>query len=279
MKKYHFVYKTVCQITNHYYLGVHSTNNINDDYLGSGIKFLNYVKKYGKQNFTRQIIKTCSSRDEAFEYEKQLLTDTILHDDKCLNLIEGGRGSEHNYDETFRDRISKTRMVRIQEGKIIPTKHTEEHKQRLRENNPGGAATAKPLYQINTLGYVVNTWPSSRKAGIVLQLKSWRNLSMLANKKLPQTAYGFYWRWVGDGDVVDGRLTTINTLESIRADNAARAGRRIEQRTLSGQPVKIWKNMCEAARALGVDNSAISVAIKAKRPCRGFYWSRIEQRI
>ena len=275
MKLQHYVYKTTCNITQHYYLGVHSSKGQNDTYIGSGIKFLNYVKKYGRENFSKEIIKYFSTRDEAFAFERELLTEATLADEMCLNLMEGGRGWRHAYDETFKERISKTRKKLINQGKITPTKHTEEHKRRLRENNPGGKATSKPIYQINTTGQVVNTWPSSRQAGIQLRLKSWRNLSALANKKSPQTAYGFYWRWVGDVDVIDNQLLTIDEMEKKRNDVSYRAGRQIKQTILTTGVETTWKNMCEAARQLNIDNSAISLAIKTGRPYAGSTWIKV----
>jgi hypothetical protein len=34
-KKYHFIYKTTCLITNKYYIGMHSTDDLEDGYVGS----------------------------------------------------------------------------------------------------------------------------------------------------------------------------------------------------------------------------------------------------
>jgi len=212
-KAYNYVYKTTCLTTGHFYYGVHSTDDLNDSYIGSGIKFLNYVRKYGRDAFVKEIVMYLPSRKEAFTLETQLLTESILSDKMCLNLIEGGRVHKHEYDETFRDRIAKTRKIRIQQGRIIPTKHTEEHKSQLRQNNPGGKATSKPIYQIcKETGMVVKLWDSSRGAGIVLGIKSWRNISTSANTLKTQTVGGFFWRWADDPDVANDVLTTHASL-------------------------------------------------------------------
>lgn len=49
--KYNFVYVTVNKINGHYYKGKHSTDNIDDGYLGSGCILQRAIKKYGKHNF------------------------------------------------------------------------------------------------------------------------------------------------------------------------------------------------------------------------------------
>lgn len=212
-KQYHYVYRTICLTTGHFYYGVHSTNDLNDPYIGSGIKFLNYVRKYGRKNFAREIVQYLPTREEAFELEKRLLTEAILNNEMCLNLIEGGRGERHEYDETFKHRISKTRSIRIAQGKIVPIKHTEEHKARLRQNNPGGRATSKPIYQIDKqTGRVIKEWLSSGAAGRELNITAWRNISVSASIRKTQTVGGFFWRWVGDPEVVDGRLATHQQL-------------------------------------------------------------------
>ena len=50
-QKYNYFYKIINMKNNNYYFGVHSTNNINDNYYGSGLIIKKLYKKYGYSIF------------------------------------------------------------------------------------------------------------------------------------------------------------------------------------------------------------------------------------
>jgi len=53
---HHYLYKTINLINSKYYIGVHSTNDLSDGYIGTG-KLLRWaIKKYGKENFKNEVI-------------------------------------------------------------------------------------------------------------------------------------------------------------------------------------------------------------------------------
>ena len=54
-KEYHYFYKITNLINEHYYYGIHSTNNLNDGYMGSGVRLNKAYKKYGIENFTKTV--------------------------------------------------------------------------------------------------------------------------------------------------------------------------------------------------------------------------------
>lgn len=87
----YFVYKTTNIITNDYYIGKHETNNINDAYLGSGTILKLSIKKYGKENFIREILSYHSSSEDALLEEYNIISKH-LGDEKCLNIVDGGGG-------------------------------------------------------------------------------------------------------------------------------------------------------------------------------------------
>ena len=64
------VYLTENLITGKKYVGSHTTENLEDNYLGSGNALKLSIKKHGKENFIRTIIKECESIIEARELEE-----------------------------------------------------------------------------------------------------------------------------------------------------------------------------------------------------------------
>ena len=97
MTKIHYFYKITNNINGKFYYGVHNTNNINDGYMGSGIAIQNAYKKYGIENFTKQIIKYFSTSTDAFEYEKIFITEDLIKNEQCYNMKTGGDGWCNQY--------------------------------------------------------------------------------------------------------------------------------------------------------------------------------------
>jgi len=97
-KKYHFLYKITCRITNNYYIGVHSTTNLEDGYLGSGKIIKLSIKKHGKENHIIEIVKFFDTNKEKYLAEKEYLTEEMILDSKCMNISCGGLGGIQNKD-------------------------------------------------------------------------------------------------------------------------------------------------------------------------------------
>lgn len=89
-KKYNYFYKITNLLNNHFYYGIHSTNNLEDGYMGSGTR-LNYAyKKYGIENFEKEILKFFDTREECAEYESKMVTEELIHNNECYNIVGGG---------------------------------------------------------------------------------------------------------------------------------------------------------------------------------------------
>lgn len=91
-KKYHYIYKTTCQVTGKFYVGMHSTDDLDDGYLGSG-KILGYsLAKHGKENHKKEILEFLPDRVALKAREAEIVNEELLADPRCINLKYGGEG-------------------------------------------------------------------------------------------------------------------------------------------------------------------------------------------
>jgi len=70
-KKFHYVYVTINLINEKCYVGDHSSDDPNDDYLGSGILFNRAKKKYKKENFKKEILEYFDTKEKAFNAQEK----------------------------------------------------------------------------------------------------------------------------------------------------------------------------------------------------------------
>jgi hypothetical protein len=98
-KKYHYIYKTTNLLSGKYYIGMHSTDNLEDGYLGSGTYLRRSINKHGKENHSIEILEFLNSREELAARESEIVTLQEIAKKECMNLKVGGRGG---IDSTMR---------------------------------------------------------------------------------------------------------------------------------------------------------------------------------
>lgn len=94
-KKYHYIYKTTCSLTKRFYYGMHSTDNLDDNYLGSGTELIKSIKRYGKEYHIKEILEYLDNRKELKKREAALINEEVKKDPLCMNLAKGGGGSDY----------------------------------------------------------------------------------------------------------------------------------------------------------------------------------------
>lgn len=108
VKKYNFTYQTKNLVNGKTYIGFHCTNNLNDGYIGCGVRsqasargykkygnksaFIDAVNKYGYHNFKREILCFFDTREEAVEEEMFLVNVDWVNNPKNYNISLGGNG-------------------------------------------------------------------------------------------------------------------------------------------------------------------------------------------
>ena len=143
-KDFNYVYVTTCLINNKQYVGSHCTNNIDDDYIGSGRLFLKAVRKYGKKNFKRKIIEECENVIQAREKEGPLIKKINTLDPFGYNLSpKGGIG----FKGAFHSESTKEKQRVWQKGKtyeeLYGVEKAAEMKRKQREKKLGKSTSRK----------------------------------------------------------------------------------------------------------------------------------------
>ena len=70
---------------------MHSTDNLEDGYMGSGKRLRRSLNKYGKENFKFEILEFLPNRETLKEREKELVNLNEVMKKECLNLTIGGQ--------------------------------------------------------------------------------------------------------------------------------------------------------------------------------------------
>lgn len=91
-KKHNYFYKITNLINGKYYYGIRSTDKEieKDKYFGSGKAIQEAIKKYGKENFQKEIIADYPTRKEVSEHEVRIVTFELIQLEECYNCRTGG---------------------------------------------------------------------------------------------------------------------------------------------------------------------------------------------
>ena len=92
---YYTIYKVINKINGKFYIGKHQTSNINDGYYGSGVNISKALKKYGKENFYKEILYVFETEREMNDKEKEILTEDFISCSDNYNAGIGGEGGPH----------------------------------------------------------------------------------------------------------------------------------------------------------------------------------------
>lgn len=114
---------------------MHSTSNLDDNYLGSGTRLWKSIKKYGKDNHSREILEFLPDRKALAAREREIVNESVISDPLSMNLMKGGEaggfineehqlkcsaaGGRTNNPEKSRkasERLTQTNLLRVQEG-------------------------------------------------------------------------------------------------------------------------------------------------------------------
>jgi len=132
------IYKTTNLINEKIYIGLDRKND--PKYLGSGLLLNKAIKKYGIENFKKEILEYCKNEEELNKREKYWIKkldsqNTIIG----YNIAYGGEGGDtYTYNPNLKE--IKEKISNSIKGKNHPCfgkKHTMELKKKMGEKNKG----------------------------------------------------------------------------------------------------------------------------------------------
>ncbi len=133
---YFYLYKITNLINNKIYIGIHKTRILNDYYMGSGKLLRRSIKKYGYDNFTKEILFFFENEEDMIKKEIELVTEDFKNRTDTYNIaVGGGFGSKEKNGLSFGGHThsleTKQKLSRISSKR----KASEETKQKLINNH------------------------------------------------------------------------------------------------------------------------------------------------
>ena len=107
---YYLLYEITNLVNGKTYIGQHITKNKNDSYMGSGRAIQRAIKKYGRENFKKEILLYAKNEVALNFFERALVTPEFCALKTNYNLREGG-GSKGKMSKESITKIHKTKRL------------------------------------------------------------------------------------------------------------------------------------------------------------------------
>lgn len=229
-------------------------------------KFWRAIQKYGWDNFEHEIIAEHLSEREAKNFEKILIKHGNLQNDQFgYNMSAGGDGviGVPVTDET-REKMRRAYYNMSEESKRkfrenrFGIKLSESHKNHIREAVMGKGT--KKVCQYSLEGEFIKEWDSLTEAANQEDIQL-SDISSCCHRTRKRQAGGYQWRF-SDG--------TQNNIAPYIKDISRR---RVIQRDLNGNIIRVWHSLREIQETLNFHASNISYVCRGEGgTSHGYKW-------
>jgi len=192
----YIVYITTNLINYKKYIGSHVCKDLNDRYLGSGTSLIQAFKKYGKENFKREILAIVDCPKIMKELEEYYIdyygafTSKLFYNRnrKGVGYPYGRKKPKEHCENLRKQRLGKPNGLK---GRVSPMKgktHSTESKEKARLNNIG--KNNKIVLQFDLDNNFIKEWESQTIAAQFLGKKTGSAIGECAKGKI--TNFFFY---------------------------------------------------------------------------------------
>jgi group I intron endonuclease len=126
------IYRTTNLINQKFYIGKDTHNNPN--YYGSGKKMKLAIKKYGKENFKKEILEICETKEQLNEREKYWI-EKLNAINEGYNISLGGDGGDTISNNPKKHEIAKIHSEKMKMEKFNKKKGTKVVKLKKRDDS------------------------------------------------------------------------------------------------------------------------------------------------
>jgi len=140
--KHYLIYQIRNKLNGMIYIGQHQTENLDDGYMGSGMRIQYAINKYGVENFEKTILFECNSEEEMNQKEAEIVNEDFIARDDVYNIVPGGYGKGFIYaNETKLNNKQNQCYISGNKVKSDPI-YAEQFKKKIRD----GIARAKIIH-------------------------------------------------------------------------------------------------------------------------------------
>ena len=201
---FYTIYKIINKINNKFYIGMHKTPNLDDGYMGSGKLIRAAIKKYGVENFTKEILHVFDNEEDMKNKEKEL----VVLNEMSYNLCGGGKGGFGHINRTrnhHQNSLKAARSRSYQEPNLVKWYKSEEKRNHMKKMHEEGK------FQHLYIGNRTDTKDIREKANSPEAMKKRKNTYEKNQHQQGNKNSQYGTRWITNG--VDNKKVSKNDVD------------------------------------------------------------------
>jgi len=193
------VYKITRLTSGQIYIGVHKTIDLNDGYIGSGKRIGAAIKKHGLQEFKKEILFYCSSEEQMYAKEKELVTEEFCNRKDTYNICYGGFGgfgyinknglTNKNKDKAWYQRTNAYKRGVANPVFVAMVKARHKNREVNYNTFSGKTHTEETKKKIGKANSIKQQGSNNSQFGTVWITNGTKNVKIKKNKPIPEGWY------------------------------------------------------------------------------------------